>query len=175
MDILNGYYEKDSQSCGVVFYREKRKLLSPPGYEFEKKPRFDRKMKISLKDGTLLKMCYRYISENLDILESLVGLPEIVGKNIFDFMIQNGTLLLQICPFSNCTESKAERSKLQCLQVLNEAFPELFLNSLSMTFLNRPLANISNLLLCFENIQELDLSGNSLNDEGLSAFHNLQW
>lgn len=173
MESLN-YENQSKYDSGVVYYREKRKLRSPPGYEIqEKKPRFNTKMKISLgKDGSLLKMCYRYISENLENLESLVGLPEIIGRNIFDFMVGNGNLQLQVCPFA---ESKAENPKLQCLKVFNEAFPEQFLKSLSLTFFMKPLENLSNLLLCFENIEELDLSGNCLNDEVLAAFHSFQW
>ena len=173
MENLN-YQNESENDSGVVYYREKRKLRSPPGYEIqEKKPRFNNKMKISLdKDGSLLKMCYRYISENLENLESLVGLPEIIGRNIFDFMVDNGNLQLQICPFA---ESKTETSKLQCLKVFDEAFPEQFLKSLSLTFFMKTLQNLSNLMLCFVNIEELDLSGNCLNDEALAAFHSFQW
>ena len=175
MENLNSNYGNENQyDCGVVYYREKRKLRSPPGYEIEKKAKFNPKIKISLRDGSLLKMCYRYISENLEILESLVGLPEIVGKNIIDFMLDNGNLQLRACPSAE-TESKAEKSKLQCLRVFDEAFPKHFLKSLSLTFFKKQLANLSDLLLCFENIEELDLSGNSLNDKALAAVHNLQW
>ena len=175
MEILNSNYGNESKyDSGLVYYREKRKLRSPPGYEIqEKKPRFDSKMKISLgKDGSLLKMCYRYISENLENLESLVGLPEIIGRNIFNFMLENGNLQLQVCLLA---ESKAENSKLQCLKVFDEAFPDQFLKSLSLTFFIKPLEYLSNLLLCFENIEELDLSGNRLNDEVLIAFNSIHW
>jgi len=160
---------------GLVYYREKRKLRSPPGYEFErckKKANLGIEKLITLHEGSLLKMCFKYVSRNLEILESLIGLPEIVGKELFNFILNDGVLYLQSVPLANEHNLK-ESHKLRCLSSFTEAFGEVVLHSLSLTSLRGPMASVSKLLLCFEYLEELDLSGNMLDDEVLTSFHNL--
>ena len=170
--------EDEFNDYGVVYYREKRKLLSPPGYEIDsfKRQNADNNSRrpISLStDDSLLKMCFRYITQNLSILDSLVGMPEIIGKELFDFMLKNQVLTLENVPYSS--KNKGDENKLHCLMVFNEAFRDQIISSLSLKKSPKIMPHLSDFLICFDNVREMDLTGNTLNDSILSTFHNLTW
>lgn len=161
----------DENGYGIVYYRQKRKLYSPPGYEIKSKF-LSRNQFVSLKDGSLLKMCFKYVSLNINILDSLIGLPEIIGKELLAFMLSNNVLNLKLVPISDADEN--ETAKLRCLMTFDEAFGPCILSSLSFKTLSKPIPFVSRMLLCFQHLKELDLSGNLLNDETISAFYHLQ-
>ncbi|XP_066932058.1 leucine-rich repeat-containing protein 42-like isoform X3 [Clytia hemisphaerica] len=167
--------ENDFNDYGIVYYREKRKLVSPPGYATDPNKRRkaeEKKTTISLSvDGSLLKMCFRYISLNLSILDSLVGMPEIIGKELFDFMLKNQILTLENVPYEH--KNKEDENRLHCLMVFNEAFEDQIISNLSLKHSPKIMPYLSDFLICFNNVRELDLTGISLNDSVLSTFHNL--
>lgn len=174
--ILKNHSKDFEEDHGLVYYREKRKLCSPPGYGYDerckKKTNFCSEKLITLTEGSLLKICFKYVGRNLEILDSLIGLPEIIGKELFNFMINDCVLFLQCVPLIDEYNHK-ENHKLRCLALFSEAFGEVVLQSLSLASFKMPIPSISKLLFCFEYLQELDLSGNMLGDEVLSSFHKL--
>ena len=169
----------EDEDYGVVYYFENKKLRSPPGYgsssstlDICKKNNAKRKKAVTLKEGSLFKMCFRYISENIAILDSLVGLPEIIGKKLFDFMLDNDVLWLEEVPFQEIATT-TEKSKVKCLSVFDAAYNTELLNSLSLCYLPKT-AGLSSLLTnCFTNINKLDLSGSVLNSDTLCTISTL--
>lgn len=193
---MSGWNKKwDKEDYGVVYYFEKRKLRSPPGYETTSNPKRIKLEKsinldaesdfqgqsvltspslVTLKQGSLMNMCFQYISQNIAILDSLIGLPEIIGKELFMFMLNNGVFQLHQVPFAlEENLSNEERLKLQCLRVFSEAYESLVLDSLSLCYLDKPIQTMSLLLSSLHYLVELDLSGNYLDEKTLGIFCNL--
>merc|ERR1712179_187498 len=76
---------------GIVHYSTTSTgLTSPPGYSPKRVGRRPiAKEIINLNDGSLFDMCLKFMSQNVDLIDSLVGLPEIVGEQLFTCMLRN--------------------------------------------------------------------------------------
>ena len=156
---------EDQDNYGLVFYREK--LYSPTGYSRTKKI-VVKKEPITLKEGNLFTMCLKYVSLNTPLLDSLVGFPEIVGKQLFNYMVKENVFEFENIPFND--PSTADLEKLKTLTLFNDAYNELVLSSLSFSSMKKDLDSLQYLLACFDAITELDLSHIKLNDAVLGMF-----
>ena len=154
-------YEDIENDVGIVHYRESSNSLhSPPGYDQKKTQKQIIVEKITLGEGSLFNMCLKFLSVNIDLLDSLVGLPEIIGEQLLSYMIHNNVFNFQSTGYL----SPFDRLKIKKLALFDEAYNELLLRSLSLTNIHENF-DFMPLLHCFQNLVELDLSGRTLSDD----------
>ena len=118
--------------------------------KFKTKVRIPQRMKINLTEGSLFRMCLKYITVNYENLDSLNGFPEMIGRQLFEFMVTDGLFSTLNC-----------ESKYKLLKIFNDAYKEILLNSLTVHDIN--LRYMDNLLQCFCYLQELDLTNQIVN------------
>lgn len=147
----------DPNDKGLVYYYEPSKPHHfPSGYGKERKNEFGYPG-ITLAEGSLFNMCLKYIMVNMNLLDSLIGFPEVVAKQMLDFMIDQKFLQIQEILFK--VPSSTEHFHCRTLKLFDDAYGSLFLESLSLAVLkDQTKLNLNPLLSCFTNIKELDLS-----------------
>ena len=118
--------------------------------KFKTRVRMPSRMKINLTEGSLFRMCLKYITVNYEKLDSLIDFPEMIGRQLFEFMVTDGLFSTLNC-----------ESKYKLLKIFSDAYKEILLNSLTLYDIN--LRYINNLLQCFGYIQELDLTNQIVN------------
>ena len=118
--------------------------------KFKTKVRMTPRMKINLTEGSLFRMCLKYITVNYEKLDSLIDFPEMIGRQLFEFMVTDGLFSALNC-----------ESKYKLLKIFSDAYKEILLNSLTLYDIN--LRYINSLLQCFGYMQELDLTNQIVN------------
>lgn len=159
----NSMSENVEEYTGIVHYRESNIIHSPPGYDLKKATkRFSLKEKICLKEGSLFNMCLKFMTINIDLIDSLVGMPEIIGEQLFSYMIKEKIFNFEISKDGSLSAN--DLFKVRKLAVFGEAYNDLILKSLTLDGV--PLNfNFMPLICNFQFIVELDLSGRKLPSE----------
>ena len=104
--------------------------------KFKTKVRMPSRMKINLTEGSLFRMCLKYITVNYEKLDSLIDFPEMIGRQLFEFMVTDGVFSTLNC-----------ESKYKLLKIFSDAYKEILLKSLTLYDIN--LRHIDNVLQCF--------------------------
>ena len=118
--------------------------------KFKTKVRMTPRMKINLTEGSLFRMCLKYITVNYEKLDSLIDFPEMIGRQLFEFMVTDGVFSTLNC-----------EAKYKLLKIFSDAYKEILLKSLTLYDIN--LRHIDNVLQCFGYLQELDLTNQIVN------------
>ena len=130
-------------------------------FKFKTKVRMSPRMKINLTEGSLFRMCLKYITMNYEKLDSLIGFPEMIGRQLFEFMVTDGLFSTLNC-----------ESKYKLLKIFSDAYKEILLNSLTLYDIN--LRYMDNLLQCFGYLQELDLTNQIVNNSIMATMSSMK-
>ena len=161
---------KSLDDTGVVYYRHSSKILiSPPGYERQCQRKVQNLTLVDWNEGSLYSMCQQCILQNIDKLDSLVGLPDIIGKQLFDHIERKRYFEFEKFPFYE--PSSDDEIRLNVLQIFNEAYEDTFLTSVALCEIPKSsLGYLERIFPVFVNVSDLDLSGSCLPNNVLTQF-----
>ena len=107
---------------------------------------------VSLKDGGLYMMCLKYIARHIELLDSLVNFPELIGKRLLHVLKDEGIL-------DHYGKSK------RALNIFSDAYGSLLLDALSIRCCPYVIDDKLDELMAFSALVEVDLSDNKLGDD----------
>ena len=172
----NDNNNNNEDDVGVVYYRSSAGLRSPPGYSPKRanRRRPTEKDKITLREGSLFNMCLKFMSLNIDLLDSLHGLPDMIGEQVFAACVRYEALVFLLDADGGLTTS--DRIKVRVLGLFDEAYNEMLLSRMSLRGV--PLAiDVAPIIAPFRNIVDLDVSDRLVSDGvlcAISKFHCLE-
>lgn len=101
---------------------------------------------------SLLTLCVRFVAININLVDSLVDFPEVVGKSLFDAVVASGSV------------DKPSSSASTILQLFTDAYQEAVLDKLSFKGVHQVITPNLELWQSFSYLKKLDVADCKLGD-----------